>query len=209
MYRIFIFNYIETMRGNQETIFFSHPFALPYFENKRPTNTLLRTWNHRFCLTLTEISVYNENAFFSSSFISVRSYGTEDRDTQYPIHPQNQVYEYILFRGSDIKDIRVINSVPVPNDPAIMQMHLPQAQPSFPNGQYAGNMAHMGTPMAGQSFGNLYAPMSASFTSQSMAPGAGSLNKSKQSSELNIAIPEPSSTTQLLDQGVMVNFDLE
>lgn len=119
------------------------------------------------------------------------------------------MYEYILFRGSDIKDIRVINSVPVPNDPAIMQMHLPPTVQSFPNGQYAGNI-HMGTPMAGQSFGNLYTPMSTSFTGQNLAPGAGSLNKSKQSSELNIAIPESSSTTQqLLDQGVMVNFDLE
>lgn len=114
-----------------------------------------------------------------------------------------------MFRGSDIKDIRVINSVPVPNDPAIMQMHLPPTQPPFQNGQYAGSMAHMGTPMAGQSFGNLYTPMSTSFTGQNLAPGAGSLNKSKQSSELNIAIPESSSTTQLLDQGVMVNFDLE
>lgn len=120
------------------------------------------------------------------------------------------MYEYILFRGSDIKDIRVINSVPVPNDPAIMQMHLPPAQQSFPNGQYGGNMAHMGTPMAGQPFGNLYGgPMSTSFSGQNLAPGAGSLNKSKQSSELNIAIPESSSTTQLLDQGVMVNFDVE
>lgn len=100
--------------------------------------------------------------------------------------------------------------MPVPNDPAIMQMHLPPTQPSFPNGQYAGSMAHMGTPMGGQSFNNLYGgPMSTSFTGQSLAPGGGPLNKSKQSSELNIAIPEPSSTTQLLDQGVMVNFDLE
>lgn len=37
--------------------------------------------------------------------------------------PQNQVYEYILFRGSDIKDIRVVNNVSsIPNDPAIVQV---------------------------------------------------------------------------------------
>lgn len=59
----------------------------------------------------------------------VKSYGTEDRETQFPIAPQNQCYDYILFRGSDIKDIRVINNNPVPNDPAIMQMHLPPQQP--------------------------------------------------------------------------------
>lgn len=58
----------------------------------------------------------------------VKSYGTEDRETQFPIAPQNQCYDYILFRGSDIKDIRVINNNPVPNDPAIMQMHLPPQQ---------------------------------------------------------------------------------
>ncbi|XP_077286645.1 LSM14 family protein trailer hitch isoform X2 [Arctopsyche grandis] len=57
---------------------------------------------------------------------SVRSFGTEDRETQYPVAPQNQVYDYILFRGSDIKDIRVLNNVSsLPNDPAIMQLSVP------------------------------------------------------------------------------------
>lgn len=38
-----------------------------------------------------------------------------------------------MFRGSDIKDIRVVNNVPrVPHDPAIMQMHVStQNQPNF------------------------------------------------------------------------------
>lgn len=39
-----------------------------------------------------------------------------------------------MFRGSDIKDIRVVNNVPrVPNDPAIMQMHVSNqmGQPNF------------------------------------------------------------------------------
>lgn len=55
----------------------------------------------------------------------VRSFGTEDRETQLPVAPQNQVYEYILFRGSDIKDIRVVNNVSsIPNDPAIVQVIL-------------------------------------------------------------------------------------
>ncbi|XP_014235495.1 protein LSM14 homolog B isoform X2 [Trichogramma pretiosum] len=54
---------------------------------------------------------------------NVKSFGTEDRETQFPVMPQNQVYEYILFRGSDIKDIRVVNnSCTLPNDPAIVQM---------------------------------------------------------------------------------------
>lgn len=64
----------------------------------------------------------------------MRSFGTEDRETQYPVAPQNQVYDYILFRGSDIKDIRVVNNVPsLPNDPAIMQLSVP---PSLGPGKY-------------------------------------------------------------------------
>lgn len=68
----------------------------------------------------------------------MRSYGTEDRDGQFAIPPQEEIFDYILFRGSDIKDIRVVNNVPrVPHDPAIMQMHVsaqnqPNFQPQFP-----------------------------------------------------------------------------
>lgn len=63
----------------------------------------------------------------------MRSYGTEDRDGQFAIPPQDEIFDYILFRGSDIKDIRVVNNVPrVPHDPAIMQMHVSaQNQPNF------------------------------------------------------------------------------
>ncbi|XP_030385388.1 protein LSM14 homolog B-A isoform X2 [Scaptodrosophila lebanonensis] len=66
---------------------------------------------------------------------SVRSFGTEDRETQFQIAPQSQIYDYILFRGSDIKDIRVVNNHTMPHhtDPAIMQAQLqngpPQAMP--------------------------------------------------------------------------------
>lgn len=64
----------------------------------------------------------------------MRSYGTEDREVHLAIPPQEEIFDYILFRGSDIKDIRVVNNVPrVPNDPAIMQMHVsnPMCQPNF------------------------------------------------------------------------------
>lgn len=64
----------------------------------------------------------------------MRSFGTEDRETQFQIAPQSQIYDYILFRGSDIKDIRVINnSLPHPNDPAIMQVQLPNGQHVMPH----------------------------------------------------------------------------
>ncbi|EDV51575.2 protein LSM14 homolog A isoform X2 [Drosophila erecta] len=65
---------------------------------------------------------------------SVRSFGTEDRDTQFHIAPQSQIYDYILFRGSDIKDIRVVNNHTLPhhNDPAIMQAQLQNGPPQMP-----------------------------------------------------------------------------
>lgn len=87
----------------------------------------------------------------------MRSYGTEDRDGQFAIPPQDEVFDYILFRGSDIKDIRVVNNVPrVPHDPAIMQMHVSGPnQPNFPQAQFSIGqvMPHVGGPV-GQFGGN-------------------------------------------------------
>ena len=60
----------------------------------------------------------------------VRSYGTEDRPTDRPVAPRDETYEYIIFRGADIKDIRVCQPPKpqptleggLPNDPAIVQV---------------------------------------------------------------------------------------
>ena len=67
-----------------------------------------------------------------SHIFSVRSFGTENRPTERPVAPRDEVYEYIIFRGSDIKDIKVCEPpkpLPtlqggLPNDPAIIQVQI-------------------------------------------------------------------------------------
>ncbi|KAM4588186.1 protein LSM14 homolog B-like [Odontesthes bonariensis] len=55
----------------------------------------------------------------------VKSYGTEDRHADRPVPPKDEIYEYIIFRGSDIKDITVSEPPKphhgLPRDPAIVQ----------------------------------------------------------------------------------------
>ncbi|XP_059140685.1 protein LSM14 homolog B-like isoform X2 [Physella acuta] len=81
----------------------------------------------------------------------VRSFGTEDRPTDRPLPARSEIFEYIIFRGHDIKDLHVCEppkpqpTEGVPLDPAIVKSSqpppgpagaaFPSASTSFPPGQ--------------------------------------------------------------------------
>ncbi|KAL8879402.1 MAG: hypothetical protein Q9198_002974 [Flavoplaca austrocitrina] len=80
---------------------------------------------------------------------NVVSWGTEGRDPDNEVPPSETVYEYIVFRGSDVKDLKIQeqpkenkppNPPQVPDDPAILGVSFPppqkeQNQQSFQNQQ--------------------------------------------------------------------------
>ncbi|CAG5124130.1 unnamed protein product [Candidula unifasciata] len=66
----------------------------------------------------------------------VRSFGTEDRPTDRPLPPRNEIFEFIIFRGHDIKDLHVCEppkpqpTEGVPLDPAIVKSSQPPPGPA-------------------------------------------------------------------------------
>ncbi|CAH8307978.1 unnamed protein product [Eruca vesicaria subsp. sativa] len=106
---------------------------------------------------------------------SIRSFGIEGRKKDGPQVPSSEkVYEYILFHGTDIKDLQVKASPPpvqppppptTNNDPAIIQSHYPSPMPtsnSLPSKILPDISSHNGQPgQHGMGFQNsmpLYQP---------------------------------------------------
>ncbi len=63
---------------------------------------------------------------------NVFSFGTEDRKAEKFVPPSQQKYGFIVFRGSDVKYIKIAEDEPshpspqsIPNDPAILVCRVP------------------------------------------------------------------------------------
>lgn len=69
-------------------------------------------------------------------FPPVKCFGTEGRPTDRPTPPKDDIYEYITFRGSDIKDITLCEPPRshhgLPPDPAIIQVQEVCTPPPHP-----------------------------------------------------------------------------
>lgn len=67
----------------------------------------------------------------------VRSFGTEGRPTDRPVPARDEIFEYIIFRGSDIKDITVCEPLKIhhglPQDPAIVQSSVGTSSVHYPS----------------------------------------------------------------------------
>ena len=82
------------------------------------------SWLASYVGTLHEISSENSTVALEQ----VVSFGTEGRRPDDEVPASDNVYEYIVFRGSDVKDLRIEEGPkennppkpPVPDDPAIL-----------------------------------------------------------------------------------------
>ncbi|KAM3720513.1 Protein LSM14 [Dirofilaria immitis] len=110
----------------------------------------------------------------------VRSFGTEDRPTPNPVAARDDIYEYIIFKATDIKDLIVCETPkPVPQlasglayDPAILSISSGRTipvHPSVPSVPIGSNIISAGSSRSGTP--NRISP--GEDPAHSRAPGAG------------------------------------
>lgn len=122
----------------------------------------------------------------------VRSFGTEDRPTEMPVPARDEVYEYIIFRGTDIKKIEVCDTPKQPtlpgglhNDPAIVQ----HSAPAVPSSFQAAPFSRQSLGPIGGGLGSIsYGAYGQSMTQQGLPPpgtGGFQMSSTSQPSELS------------------------
>ncbi|XP_045619910.1 protein LSM14 homolog car-1 isoform X3 [Procambarus clarkii] len=137
----------------------------------------------------------------------VRSFGTEDRPTEMPVPARDEVYEYIIFRGTDIKKIEVCDTPKQPtllhNDPAIVQ----HSAPAVPSSFQAAPFSRQSLGPIGGGLGLSYSAYGQSMTQQGI-PGGGGFQMGA-TTQPNILVASRSSTptvrkSPVSDAGVQV-----
>ncbi|XP_075528957.1 LSM14 family protein trailer hitch [Dermacentor variabilis] len=140
----------------------------------------------------------------------VRSFGTEDRPTDRPVAPRDEVYEYIIFRAHDIKDLRV-SEPPKPqstlpggltNDPAIVQH---SATPVGTGASFSAP-AYNQAPASYGPVGTLPSySMASQYTSQPSQQPPASLGGSQQSGSQSGSTTPLQRKSPTMDAGVQVS----
>uniref|UniRef100_A0A023FV68 Protein lsm14 log a-a n=1 Tax=Amblyomma parvum TaxID=251391 RepID=A0A023FV68_AMBPA len=140
----------------------------------------------------------------------VRSFGTEDRPTDRPVAPRDEVYEYIIFRAHDIKDLRV-SEPPKPqstlpggltNDPAIVQH---SATPVGAGASFSAP-AYNQAPASYGPVGTLPSySMAPQYSSQPSQPPVASLGGSQQSGSQSGSTTPAQRKSPTTDAGVQVS----
>ena len=81
--------------------------------------SLISTAEIRYTGILSNIDKYDQTVTLSN----VKSHGTESRsNVVLPVDPSDEIYEFIIFRGNDIRDLTVTAKPNKFNDPAILEL---------------------------------------------------------------------------------------